>query len=80
MGIGKCTLAAQIAARVSRLQSERVITVVNGEVLRQRCGPPKRKLVILDNFDDNLPQESGRWTVRNPALAALLPPAAPASS
>src|SRR5204862_420885 len=28
--------------------------------------------VILDNFDDNLSQESGRWTVRDPALAALL--------
>jgi hypothetical protein len=31
-GIGKSTLAAQIAARVSRIQSGRVVTVVNGEV------------------------------------------------
>jgi hypothetical protein len=31
-GIGKSTLAAQIATRVNRLQSGRVVTVVNGEV------------------------------------------------
>lgn len=31
-GIGKSTLAAQIAARVSRIQSGRVINAVNGEV------------------------------------------------
>ena len=31
-GIGKSTLAAQIAARVGRLQSSRVITVMSGEV------------------------------------------------
>ena len=29
-------------------------------------------LIILDNFDDNLARESGRWTVRDPALAARL--------
>jgi hypothetical protein len=29
-------------------------------------------LVVLDNFDDNLSQDSGRWTVRDPALAARL--------
>ena len=71
-GIGKSTLAAQIAARVSRLQSERVITVVNGEVLASVPWPAEADFVILDNFDDNLSQESGRWTVRDPALAALL--------
>ena len=71
-GIGKSTLAAQIAARVSRLQSERVITVVNGEVPASAPWPAGADFVILDNFDDNLSQESGRWTVRNPALAALL--------
>ena len=31
-GIGKSTLAAQIATRVNRLQSGRVVPVVNGEV------------------------------------------------
>src|SRR6185437_9366849 len=71
-GIGKSTLAAQIAARVSRLQSERVITVVNGEVPASAAWPTGADFVILDNFDDNLSQESGRWTVRDPALAALL--------
>jgi len=71
-GIGKSTLAAQIAARVSRLQSERVITVVNGEVPASAPWPTGADFVILDNFDDNLSQESGRWTVRDPALAALL--------
>ncbi len=29
-------------------------------------------LVVLDDFDDNLSAESGGWTVRDPALAALL--------
>src|SRR6266571_7648079 len=71
-GIGKSTLAAQIAARVSRLQSERVITVVNGEVPASAPWPAEADFVILDNFDDNLSQDSGRWTVRDPALAALL--------
>ena len=71
-GIGKSTLAAQIAARVSRLQSERVITVVNGEVPASAPWPAEADFVVLDNFDDNLSQESGRWTVRDPALAALL--------
>jgi hypothetical protein len=71
-GIGKSTLAAQIAARVSRLQSERVITVVNGEVPASAPWPAEADFVILDDFDDNLSQESGRWTVRDPALAALL--------
>src|SRR5882724_4222323 len=72
VGIGKSTLAAQIAARVSRLHSERVITVVNGEVPASAPWPTGADFVILDNFDDNLWQESGRWTVRDPALAALL--------
>jgi hypothetical protein len=71
-GIGKSILAAQIAARVSRLQSERVITIVNGEVPASAPWPAEADFVILDNFDDNLSQESGRWTVRDPALAALL--------
>src|SRR6266568_3953041 len=71
-GIGKSTLAAQIATRVGRLQSDRVITVVNGEVPASAPWPAETDLVVLDNFDDNLSQDSGRWTVRDPALAARL--------
>src|SRR5580693_6078818 len=55
-GIGKSTLAAQIAARVSRLAPERAET----------------DLVVLDNFDDNLACEAGLRTIRDPALAAVL--------
>ena len=33
-GIGKSTLAAQIAARVGRLQASRVMSVIGGEILR----------------------------------------------
>ncbi len=71
-GIGKSTLAAQIATRVGRLQSDRVITVVNGEVPASAPWPAETDLVVLDNFDDNLSQDSGRWTVRDPSLAARL--------
>ena len=34
--------------------------------------PAEADLIILDNFDDNLARESGRWAVRDPALAARL--------
>ena len=73
-GIGKSTLAAQIAARVSRLAPERVITMVSGEVSAASLAaqPAETDLVVLDNFDDNLTSESGLRTVRDPALAALL--------
>jgi hypothetical protein len=73
-GIGKSTLAAQIAARVSRLAPERVVTVVSGEVSAASLAaqPAETDLVVLDNFDDNLAWESGLRTVRDPALAALL--------
>jgi hypothetical protein len=73
-GIGKSTLAAQIAARVSRLQSGRVISVISGGVSAASfaAGPAEADFIICDNFDDNLSLESGRWTVRDPALAALL--------
>ncbi|HMI24274.1 MAG TPA: hypothetical protein VK594_07285 [Streptosporangiaceae bacterium] len=71
-GIGKSILAAQIVTRVSRLQSDRVITVVNGEVPASAPWPADTDLVVLDNFDDNLSLDSGRWTVRDPALAARL--------
>src|SRR5579864_3551581 len=73
-GIGKSTLAAQIAARVSRLAPERVVTVVSGAVSAASLAaqPAETDLVVLDNFDDNLACESGLRTVRDPALAALL--------
>ena len=73
-GIGKSTLAAQIAARVSRLAPERVVTAVSGEVAAASLvtQPAATDLVVLDNFEDNLARESGVWTVRDPALAALL--------
>jgi hypothetical protein len=73
-GVGKSTLAAQIAARVSRLAPERVVTVVSGEVSAASLAaqPAESDLVVLDNFDDNLTCESGLRTVRDPALAALL--------
>jgi hypothetical protein len=70
--IGKSVLAAQIAARLSRLQSDRVIAVVNREVPALAPWPAETDFVVLDNFDDNLSQDSGRWTVRDPALAARL--------
>src|SRR6266849_2572873 len=73
-GIGKSTLAAQIAARVNRLQSGRVINVINGEVSAASfaAGPAEADFIICDNFDDNLSHQAGRWTIRDPDLAALL--------
>ena len=73
-GIGKSTLAAQIASRVSRLAPERVVTVLSGEVSAASlvAQPAETDLVVLDDFDDNLTCESGLRTVRDPALAALL--------
>ena len=73
-GIGKSTLAAQIAARVSRIQSGRVVNAISGEVSAASfaAGPAETNFIILDNFDDNLSRQAGRWTVRDPALAHLL--------
>ena len=73
-GIGKSTLAAQIAARVSRLQSGRVVSVINGEVSAAgfAAGPAEADFIICDNFDDNLSLQAGRWTIADPDLAALL--------
>jgi hypothetical protein len=76
-GIGKSTLAAQIAARVGRVQSSRVMSVMSGEVspaafADQGSGPAEADFIVLENFDDNLSCASGRWTVRDPDLAALL--------
>ena len=36
------------------------------------AGPAETDFIICDNFDDNLSLQAGRWTVRDPALAALL--------
>jgi hypothetical protein len=73
-GVGKSTLAAQIAARVSRLAPERVVTMVTGEVsaVGLVAQPGHSDLAVLDNFEDNLATESGLRTVRDPALAAML--------
>jgi hypothetical protein len=73
-GIGKSTLVAQIVSRVSRLTPERVITVLTGEVSAASLvvEPAETDLVVLDDFDDNLSDETGLWTVRDPQLAALL--------
>ncbi len=73
-GIGKSTLAAQIATRVGRLQASRVITVMKGEVSAAAfaASPAEADFIVLENFDDNLSGEPGRLTVRDPDLAALL--------
>jgi len=73
-GIGKSTLAAQIAARVNRIQSGRVVNAISGEVSAASfaAGSAEADFIICDNFDDNLSRQAGRWTVRDPALAHLL--------
>ncbi|MDQ2814792.1 MAG: hypothetical protein M3Z75_23805 [Actinomycetota bacterium] len=73
-GIGKSTLAAQIAARVDRLRSGRAAAVFTGEVSAATfaAGPAEADFIIWDNFDDNLSENAGQWTVRDPALAASL--------
>ena len=73
-GIGKSTLATQIASRMSRLAPERVVTVLSGEVSAAclAAAPAGTDLVVLDNFDDNLSGQGGQRAVRDPALAAVL--------
>ena len=73
-GIGKSTLATQIASRMSRLAPERVVTVLSGEVSAAglAAAPAETELVVLDNFDDNLSGPGGQRAVRDPALAAVL--------
>jgi hypothetical protein len=73
-GIGKSTLAAQIAARVSRLQSGRVLRVLRGElsVGSFTAGSSGADFIICDDFDDNLSNDAGHWRVRDPELAAAL--------
>jgi hypothetical protein len=73
-GIGKSTLAGQIASRLNDLVPAQAVTAVSGEVaaasLASESAPDR--LIIFDNFDENLSEEPGGWTVRDPALAALL--------
>jgi hypothetical protein len=73
-GIGKSTLAAQIASRVSRLAPETVVTVVSGEVCAASlvAQPAETDLVVLHDFGDNLSGDGGPQAIRDPALAALL--------
>ena len=73
-GIGKSTLATQIASRVSRLGPERVVTVLSGEMPAARlvAEAAEADLVVLDDFDDYLAGPERPRTVRDPALAALL--------
>ncbi len=73
-GVGKSTLAAQIAARLSRLAPERAVTMASGEVSAASlvAQPAETGLLVLDSFEDNLACEAGLRTVRDPALASLL--------
>jgi hypothetical protein len=73
-GVGKSTLAAQIASRLSRLAPERVVTVVSGEVSEASLAaePGETDLIVLNDFDDNLSCDGSQRIVRDPALAALL--------
>jgi hypothetical protein len=70
-GIGKSTLAGQIAARVGGRPAGRV---VNGEVSAAdlAAGPAEADFTIFHNFDDNLSQEPDQWAFRDPSLATLL--------
>lgn len=73
-GIGKSTLAAQIASRVSRLAPGRAVTTLRGEISPASllAEPAQTDLAVLDDFGDNLAGPPGARTVRDPALAALL--------
>jgi hypothetical protein len=73
-GIGKSTLASQIASRLGHLAPEQAIAAVSGEVsaVSLACESQPGRLTILDNFDDNLSEEPSGWRVRDPALADLL--------
>jgi hypothetical protein len=73
-GIGKSTLAAQIAVRLSRIQPGRAVSTISGEVSAAAfaAGPAETDFIICDNFDDNLTEDAGHWTVADSNLAALL--------
>jgi hypothetical protein len=73
-GIGKSTLAGQIATRVVRLEGGRAVTVLDGEISAAdlAAAPVEADLIIFRNFDDNLAQEAGQWDFRDAALPTLL--------
>ncbi|MGH3256925.1 MAG: hypothetical protein ACRDOU_16270 [Streptosporangiaceae bacterium] len=73
-GIGKSTLAGQIASRLGHLAPEQAIAAISGEVsaVGLACESQPGRLIILDNFDDNLSEGPNGWRVRDPALADLL--------
>jgi hypothetical protein len=73
-GIGKSTLAGQIASRESRLAPEGTVSVLHGEVPAASlvAEPAETDLMVLDDFGENLSREAGPRSVRDPALAALL--------
>ena len=73
-GIGKSTLASQIASRLGHLTSDHAIATVSGEVSAGRLAFESQpgRLTILDHFDDNLSEEPNGWTVADPTLADLL--------
>ncbi|MGH3152746.1 MAG: hypothetical protein ACRDOB_18725, partial [Streptosporangiaceae bacterium] len=75
-GIGKSTLAAQIAVRVSQ-PAEGAVSTISGAIsaaslVTEAAQLDGARLLVLDNFDDNLSDESGLWTVKDAALADLL--------
>ncbi len=73
-GIGKSTLASQIASRVSRLAPGGIVTVLRGEVPAASlvAEPAETDLMVLDDFGENLSREAGPRSVRDPALADVL--------
>jgi hypothetical protein len=73
-GIGKSTLASQIASRLGHLAPEQAIAVVSGEVSAVGLADESQpgRLTILDSFDDNVAEGPNGWQVRDPALADLL--------
>ena len=75
-GIGKSTLAAQIAARVGQ-PPEGSVGAISGAIsaaslVTESAQLDGAGLIVLDNFDDNVSQEAGLWTVKDAALADLL--------
>ena len=61
-GIGKSTLATQIASRVSRLAPEQVVTMLTGEMSAASllAEAAEADLVVLDDFGDNLAGRGAR--------------------
>jgi hypothetical protein len=73
-GIGKSTLAAQIAARLTRVQPDRAVVTLSGQVSPAILAalPADADLIVLDDFDDNLSLHPDGCSVSDPDLAALL--------